>query len=305
MPSSWSSGGGIGGDEDAREFTNAGGGRAVATGVYICRNDGSFWNSVIFSPIGVGGGDECACASAACVCGAYGYAAGSCMGVCVCARGRESDWASAGCGLLRLRRRCFSEGVRLEGGGGEGITRVGRGAEVGANSTAVGVGGSGPTGGGNGLTVFAGGTGEAGIESSCVATATAYALPLDVRRCPNAGGDEGGEDDAGWYSGSSGRGGRVLEGGGFGAPIERRNVRCATELRKDPLPPLGLSSCTGDSLGTEAEGDAPANPDADGDAGAGAGGSADVGAGRGGGMDVRRAATDEGTGAGPDATDAG
>lgn len=51
MPSSWSSGMG------SNAAIAAGTGAAAGTGVCICRKLGSFWNSVIFSAIGVGGGD--------------------------------------------------------------------------------------------------------------------------------------------------------------------------------------------------------------------------------------------------------
>lgn len=150
--------------------------------------------------------------------------------------------------MLRFRRRCLRDAVRFVGAeGGDGGS--------------AGVGGRGPTGGGKGLIVFAGGTGDAGIGESVVGGA----LPLDMRRCACTGG--------GPCVGSSGRGGRVPDGGGFGAPIERRNVRCATAVRRDAFAVAGASS--GGSAGGSAG------------VATGAGGSADVGAGRGGGIDIR------------------
>ncbi len=117
----------------------AGTGTAAGTGVCICRKLGSFWNSVIFSAIGVGGGD-----------GAYVRCA-----TLVWERARVGGGVDTVGGLLRLRKRCLNDAVRFVGAGG-------------SDGGSMGVGGNGPTGGGKGLINFAGGMGDAGMGVSVV-----------------------------------------------------------------------------------------------------------------------------------------
>lgn len=108
--------------------------------------------------------------------------------------------------------------------------------------------------------------GEPGIAgSSDDGRPASIVLLLELRRCP------------GTKPGSSGRGGRLDEGGGLGDVRESRKARCATEVRNN------FCGCGAD---TDEEGFSDGNRDA-----TGAGGGACVGAGRGGGIDRRLAAT--------------
>lgn len=247
---------------------DAGGGAVIITGVCICKKLGSFWNSMIFSAMGVAGTDMAVVVRGV-ISNVCPKAEAWVPLVCVCERDNGAvltwDWFPEGIGALSFRRRSLIVmEVDLLGGGEAGCS-LGAGGDVEEDGTdCVGGLGRGPAGGGKGLIVFAGGIGDAGIVSSlvdCGETAV-VALPLDDRRCV-------------LYSGSSGRGGSVVDGGGFkGATIDSRNVRWATELRNEDL---------GDELGLSSRGFSTSWAALS----LGAGGRADVGAGRGGGMDMR------------------
>jgi hypothetical protein len=137
-------------------------------------------------------------------------------------------------GALRMRSRCLIDVLRVTD----------------ADEDEIGVGGSGQVGGGSGDLTR---TGEAGIGYNSVECM----LPLLVDILPGA-----------WCSGSSGRGGKTVDGGGFGAPRDIRDMRCTAESRREDL-------VTGADLGSS--GRSPRS---------GAGGRAVVGAGRWGGTDT-------------------
>ena len=136
-----------GGDSDVIPASSSGSGgtwlrfidRDGRLGMCICREVGSFWSKVIFSPIGVVGGkiDET-----------------TSIELREDELGMSCNGPAEGNGALSILRRCLIDDGRLTGGScGEDSKSTG------------GVGGKGPAGGGKGLVLL---IGDPGIGSSIV-----------------------------------------------------------------------------------------------------------------------------------------